>query len=76
MRCVALVGCAVHEAHLAAAAAIKAHDGLKWVTTLVHVHGGSKVAPTVATLLQAVCHSKTRLAVPGTSVHGVVRTEC
>ena len=45
LRCVALVGCTVHEAHLAAAAAIAAHDGVHRVTALVHVHGGSKAAP-------------------------------
>ena len=28
LRCVALVGCTVHEAHLVAAAAIAAHDGV------------------------------------------------
>ena len=41
----------------------------------MHVYGGSKVAPTVATLLQALCRSKTSLAVPGTSLQGVVWTE-
>ena len=47
----ALVGCTVHEAHVAAAAAITAHDGVQRVTALVHVQGGSKAALTVATLL-------------------------
>ena len=28
LRCVALVGCTVHEAHFAAAATITAHDGV------------------------------------------------
>ena len=71
----ALVGCTVHKAHLAAAAALTAHDGVQRVATLVHVQGGSKAAPTVATLLQALCRSKTSLAVPGTSLQGVVRTK-
>ena len=35
LRCVALVGCTVHEAHLAAAAAITAHDGVQRVTAPV-----------------------------------------
>ena len=70
--CVALVGCTVHEDHLAPPAA---HDGVQQVTTLVHVQGGSKGAFTVATLLQALRRSKTSLAVPGTSLQGVVRTE-
>ena len=51
LRCVALVGCTVHEAHLAAAAALTAHDGVERVTALVQVQRGSKAAPTVATLL-------------------------
>ena len=71
----ALVGCTVHEAHLAAAAAIAAHYGVQRLTALVHVQGGSKAAPTVATLLQALLCSKTSLAVPGTSLQGKVRTE-
>ena len=51
LQCVALVGCTVHEAHLAVAAAITAHDGIQRVTALVHVRAVSKAAPTVATLL-------------------------
>ena len=39
------------------------------------MHGGSKAAPNVATLLQALRRSKTSFAGPGTSVQGVVRTE-
>ena len=70
-----LVGCLVHEAHLAAVAAITAHNGAERVTALVHVQGGSKAAPTVETLLQALRRSKTSLAIPGTSLQGVVRTE-
>ena len=42
---VALVGCTVHEAHLAAAVAITAHDGFQWVTALVHVQGGAATWP-------------------------------
>ena len=76
LQCGALVGCTVHEANLAAVAALRAHDGVQRVTALVHVQGGSKAAPTVATLLQALRRSKTSLAVPGTSLRGVVRTEC
>ena len=71
----ALVGCTVHQAHLAAAAALTAHDGVLRVTALVHVQGGSKAALTVVTVLQALRRSKTNLAVPGTSLQGVVRTE-
>ena len=71
----ALVRCTVHEAHLAAAAAILAHNSVQRVTTPVHVQGGSKVAPTVAIVLQALRRSKTSLAVRGTSLQGVVRTE-
>ena len=71
----AVVGCTVHEAHLAVAAAITAHDGVQWVTALVHVRGGSNAASIVATLLQALCRSKTSVAVPGTSLQGVVCTE-
>ena len=75
LRCVALVGCTVHEAHLAAAAALTAHDSVQRVMALVHVQGGGKTAPTAATLLQALRRSKTSLAVPGTALQGVVRTE-
>ena len=71
----ALVGCTVHEAHFAAAAALTAHDNVQRVTALVHVQGGSKAAPTVAALLQTLRRSKTSLAVPGTALQGVVRTE-
>ena len=71
----ALVGCTVHEAHLVAAAAIAPHDGVQRVTAMVHVQGGSKAAPIVATLLKALRHSKTSPAVPGTSLQGVVWTE-
>ena len=71
----ALVGCTVHEAHLAAAAAVAAHDAVQRVTALVHVRGGSKAAPTVAALLQALRRTRASLAVPGTSLQGVVRTE-
>ena len=66
----ALVGCRVHEAHLAAAAAIAAHDGIQRITAPVHVQGGCKAAPTMATLIQALRRSKTSLAVPGTSPQG------
>ena len=59
----ALVCYTVHEAHLPAAAAITAHKGVEHVTALVHVQGGSIVAPTVATLLHALHRSKTTLAV-------------
>ena len=45
LRCVALVGCTVHEAHLAAAAALTAHDGVQRVTALVHVWGGQQSSP-------------------------------
>ena len=58
-----------------AAAALTAHDGVQRVTALVRVLGGSKAAPTVAILLQALHCSKTSLAVPVTSLQGVVRTE-
>ena len=75
LRCVALVGRTVHEAHLAAAAALTSHDGVSRVRVLVHLQGGNKAAPTVATLLQALRCSKTSLAVPGTSLQAVVRTE-
>ena len=75
LRCVALVGCTVHEAHLAVAATLTAHDGLQRTTALLHGQGVSKAAPTVATLLQALRGLKTSLAVLGTSLQGVVRTE-
>ena len=75
LRCVALVGCTVHEVHLAAAAAVVAHDAVQRVTALVHVQGGNKAAPTVATLLQALRRTRASLAVPGTTLQGVVRTE-
>ena len=64
-----LVGCTVHDAHLAAAAAITMPDGTQWITTLVHVQRGRKAAPTVATLLQALRRWANSLVVPGTSVH-------
>ena len=70
-----LGGLHVHEAHLAAAAAFTAHGNVQWVMAVVHVQGGSKLAPTVAALLQALRRSKTTLAVPGTALQGVVRTE-
>ena len=60
----ALVGCTVHEAHLAAAAAVVAHDAVQRVTALVHVQGGSKAAPTVAALLQTLRRTRASLAVP------------
>ena len=41
----------------------------------MHVRGGCKAAPIVGTLLQALRRWKTILALPGTSVQGVVRTE-
>ena len=75
LRCVALVGCTVHEAHLAAAAAVAPHDAVQRVTALVHVHGGSKAAPTVAALLQTLRGTRASPAVPGTALQGVVRTE-
>ena len=75
LRCVALVGCTVREAHLAAAAAVAAHDAVQRVTALVHVQGGSKAAPTVAALLQTLRRTRASLAVPGTALQGVVRTE-
>ena len=43
----------------------------RWCTS----RGAAKRAPAVATLLQALRRSKTSLAVPGTSLQGVVRTE-
>ena len=39
------------------------------------LQGGCEATPTVATLLHALHRSKTSLAVPGTSLQGVVRTE-
>ena len=45
LRCVALVGCTVHEAHLAAAAALTAHDGVQRVTALLKVQGGQQSSP-------------------------------
>ena len=54
LRCVALVGYTVREAHLAAAPAFTAHGNVQQVTALVHVQGGSKADPTVAGLLQAL----------------------
>ena len=75
LRCVALVGCTVHEAHLAAAAAVAADDAVQRVTALVHVQGGSKAAPTVAALLQTLRRTRASLAVPGTALQGVVCTE-
>ena len=68
VRCVALVGCTVHEAHPAVAAANAAHDGVQQITALVHVQGGNKAAPNVETLLQALRRSKASLVVPGTSL--------
>ena len=73
--CVALVGCTVHEAHLAAAAAVAAQDAIQQVTALVHVQGGSKAAPTVAALLQPLRRTRASLPLPGTALQGVVRTE-
>ena len=75
LRCVALVDYTVHEAHLVAAAAVAAHGNVQRVTALVHVQGGSKAAPTVAALLQTLRRSRASLAVPGTALQGVVRTE-
>ena len=75
LRCVALVGCTVHEAHLAAAAALTAHDTVQRVTALVHVQGGSKAASTVAALLQTLRRTRASPAVPGAALQGVVRTE-
>ena len=75
LRCVALVGCTVHEAHLAAAAALAAHDAVRRVTALVHVQGVSKAAPTVAALLQTLRRSRASPALPGAALQGVVRTE-
>ena len=75
LRCVALVGRTAHEAHLAATAALTAHDNVQRVTALVHVQGGSKAAPTVAALPQTLRRLKTSLAVPGTALQGVVLTE-
>ena len=75
LRCVALADCTDHEAHLAAAAAIAAHDAVQRVTALVHVQGGSKAAPTVAALLQTLRRTRASRAVPGTALQGVVRTE-
>ena len=72
----ALVGCTVDETHVAAAAALTAFDNVQRVTALVHIQGGSKAAPTVAAPLQTVRRSKTSLAVSGTALQGVVRTEC
>ena len=51
---VILVGCTVHEAHLAAAAVFAAHDAATVVTALVHIQGGNRASPTVLGLLQAV----------------------
>ena len=65
--CIALVGCTVHKGHLAAAAAIAAHDGVQRVTAQVHAQGGSIAAATVGTLLHAFHRSKINRAVPGTS---------
>ena len=70
LRCVAFVGCTVHEAHLADAAALAAHDAIQRVTALVHVQGGSKAAPTVAALLQTLRRTRASLAVPGTALQG------
>ena len=71
----ALVGCTVHEAYLAAAAAIASHVGVQRVTALVHVQGGSKAAPTLATFLQALHRSKISLASADTSLQGMVLIE-
>ena len=60
LRCVALVSCTVHEAHLAAPVTLTAHDNIQRVTALVHVQGGKKAAPTVAALLETLYRSKTR----------------
>ena len=75
LRCMALVNCTVREAHLAAAAALAAHDAVQRVTALVHVQGGRKAAPTVAALLQTLRRTKASLAVPGAALLGVVRPE-
>ena len=75
LRCVALVGCTVHKAHLAAAAAIAAHDSVQQVTALVHVREAAKQPPQWRPCCRLSAARKTSLVVPGTSLHGVVRTE-
>ena len=71
----ALVGCTVHEGHLAAAAALAAHDAVQRVNALVHVQGGSKAAPTPAALHQTLRLTSASPAVPGTALQGVVHTK-
>ena len=42
---VALVGCTIHEAHLAAAAVLVACDAAQRVTALIHVQGAARPPP-------------------------------
>ena len=75
LRCMALVGCMVHEAKLAAAHALAHHEAVQRVNALVLVQGSSKAAPVLAGLLQTFCRSRANLPVLGGALQSVVRTE-
>ena len=51
IRCMVLVGCTIHEAHLAASAVFTAYEDAGTITAAVQVHGGGRAAPTAAALL-------------------------
>ena len=73
---VALVGCTVHEAHLAAAAVFAAHEAANVVTALVHVQGGSRASRTAAVLLKALRRTRESVAIAGHPLQCSIRTEC
>ena len=75
MRCVVLVGCTIHEAHLAASAVFTAHEDAGTVTAVVQVHGGGRASPTAATLLQSLRRSRDSLRIPRVALQCRVRTE-
>ena len=75
MRCVVLVGCTIHEAHLAASALFTAYEDAGTVIAVVQVHGGGRAYPTAETLLQTLRRSRDSLRIPGVALHCRVRTE-
>ena len=72
---VALVGCSLHEVHLAVVVALTVPDEVLEVTALVHVKGGACAAPMVAALLKMLRHSRDSVSIPGMSMRCSVRTK-
>ena len=75
LRCAVLVGCTIHEGHLAASAVFTAYDDARTVTAVVEFHGGGRASPTAAGLLQALRRSRDSLRIPRLALQCRVHTD-